>query len=349
VRCAGAASTRGASTSTAKRSRWPSCGPRSTPRSERSSRQRRRERRLEAATRRPSPRVLLRVTPDVLGDTTRDIHRPADSKFGVAMGDEPALVANDCGPPGSRHRTASNSTSAPTAHVVPYARAAAAVAQLGLRRRQRGSGLGAAKPTSARDRRGYVATRSTRCALISATAADSRERFARSGQLDSHALHRASVKRYVSSGSRGRRHVRKPATVALRRPIRGARPDPFGRRHALPHRGKHCESADVIAREVRLGGGGPTQAGDVLVTPAPARTVSRWQKLLRSVPRPGGVSQATVNARLVCAGDQRGAACPRRLTRPLGHGTVARFAELIRRPRRPGRTFTGLRPPWPAC
>ena len=63
-----------------------------------------------------------------------------------------------------------------------------------------------------------------------------------------------------------RRHVRQPAADALRRPLRGRDRRPLRRRDELcTIAGMHCESGDVLVRDVQLDDPRP---GDVLVIPA---------------------------------------------------------------------------------
>ncbi len=116
-------------------------------------------------------------------------------------------------------------------------------------------------------------------------AADSRERFARSGQLRQsrsspcvgQALRVEWVAWTAACPKTCDRCSTAPDTRCTSRPS-------FGRRHALPHRGKHCESADVIAREVRLADPGRRRArhagtgayGLALAKTTTERAAPRW-------------------------------------------------------------------------
>ena len=88
----------------------------------------------------------------------------------------------------------------------------------------------------------------------------------------------------------GRRDVRQPAADALRRPLRGRDRRPLRRATTLcTVAGMHCESGDILVRDVTLDDPRP---GDVLVIPATGAYGHAMANNYNAVPPPAGRSSA---------------------------------------------------------
>jgi diaminopimelate decarboxylase len=260
--------------------------------------------RLERLATRPQ-RVLVRVTPDVRGETHASISTgQADSKFGFSMADAPAAIAR---------LRASERLELVGLHfhigsqlldVVPYVRAIAALAELAdvadLPMVNVGGGLGAVytdeRPPSIEE---YVNAK-----------VDAVERYLGPGHRIVDEPGRAlvaqstvtlytveSVKRNVSTWVA----VDGGMSDNLRPMLYGARyeaevVDRFGGATRCHLAGKHCESGDVILRDVLLD---DPRAGDVVVTPATGAYGHALANNYNGVPRPPVVFVKDGDARLV--------------------------------------------------
>lgn len=258
--------------------------------------------RLEALLDGRVQRVLLRVTPDVRGDTHAAISTgQADSKFGVAMADAPALVARLRAAPAFDLAGLHFHIGSQLLDVVPYARAAAAVAQLGdFDVVNVGGGLGAA----------YTDERPPTVEEYVAAKVDAVRTHLGAGRLIVDEPGRAlvanstvtlytvqSVKRNVSTWvgvDGGMSDNLRPMLYGARYEVHVA--DRFGGDTLCHIAGKHCESGDVIARDVRLADPRP---GDVLVTPATGAYGHALANNYNGVPRPPVVFVKDGGARLV--------------------------------------------------
>jgi diaminopimelate decarboxylase len=250
--------------------------------------------------------VLIRVTPDVRGDTHEKISTgQADSKFGFAMGDAPAAIARVEGVAGLRLRGLHAHIGSQLLELEPFRRAAAELATLGdFAVWDLGGGLGVAY-TAAQPRppaiEGYVAT------LVDAgrehgMGAPGRRLLIEPGRaLTANAgvtLYTVqSVKRNVSTwvGCDG------GMSDNLRPMLYGATyeahvADRFGGATPCVLAGKHCESGDVIVRDALLDDPRP---GDVVVTPATGAYGFAMASNYNGVPRPPVVFCKDGDARVV--------------------------------------------------
>ncbi len=248
-------------------------------------------------------RVQLRVTPDVWGETHAAVSTgQADSKFGVALDQAPALIAR---------LRASDSLELVGLHfhvgsqlldVTPYLRAVEATAALGdFPVVNVGGGLGVT----------YTDERPPTVEEYVAAKVDAVERFHGPGRTIVDEPGRAlvanstvtlytveSVKRNVSTWVA----VDGGMSDNLRPMLYGARyevhvVDRFGPGDTVCHvAGKHCESGDVLARDVVLADPRP---GDVLVTPATGAYGHSMASNYNGVPRPPVVFVKDGSSRVV--------------------------------------------------
>ena len=260
--------------------------------------------RLEAVVGDGAPQpVLLRVTPDVRGRTNDKISTgQADSKFGFSMADAPAAI--------QRTEPAQPSTS--SACTCTSARRSSSSSRSGWRsRRSRRwatsarttSAAGSASPTPpSRSRRGSPTTsprRSTRSTACSAPA---------SGSSTSPAARSSRTRRSRSTPCRASSATSRPGspstagcptTCARCSTARSTRRrSPTASAAARPSRltGKHCESGDVIVREVELA---DPRVGDVIVTPATGAYGHAMANNYNGVPRPPVIMVSHGDARVV--------------------------------------------------
>lgn len=252
------------------------------------------------ATRRQ--RVLIRVTPDVRGDTHQAISTgQADSKFGFSMADAPRAIARVRA---SEHLELVGlhvHIGSQLLDVEPYRRAIAAVATLGdFPVVNVGGGLGAAytdeRPPSFED---YAAAKVDAVDELLGTGrrilVEPGRALVANSTVTLYTVE--SVKRNVSTWVA----VDGGMSDNLRPMLYGARyeahvVDRFGGSTACRLAGKHCESGDVIVRDVALDDPRP---GDVIVTPATGAYGHALANNYNGVPRPPVVFVKDGDARLV--------------------------------------------------
>ena len=249
--------------------------------------------------------VLIRITPDVSGDTHTAISTgQADSKFGIGLADGPDAIERVRSSPHLRLVGLHCHIGSQLLALEPFRRAVAALGQLGeFDVYNLGGGLGVAyleshEPPSIAD---YIAT-------IAGAAAEflgaGRRLLIEPGRVlvanSTVTIYRVqTVKRNVSTWvavdggmSDNLRPMlygsRYSALIADRPLARGEQPCHLA--------GKHCESGDVIARDVRLPEPAP---GDVVVTPATGAYGYAMANNYNGVPRPIVVFVRDGQARLV--------------------------------------------------
>jgi diaminopimelate decarboxylase len=251
----------------------------------------------------PPQRVLLRVTPDVRGRTNDKISTgQADSKFGVSMADAPAVIARiqDSGQldlAGLHMHIGSQ-----ILELEPFRRAIEAVAPLGdFGTYNLGGGLGVA----------YTADQEPpRIADYVAAKVDTVNRVLGAGKRILDEPGRAlvanstvtlytvqSVKRNVSTWvgvDGGMSDNLRPMLYGSVYEAQVA--DRFGGGTPVRLAGKHCESGDVIVREVELA---DPRVGDVVVTPATGAYGYAMANNYNGVPRPPVIFVAQGDARVV--------------------------------------------------
>jgi diaminopimelate decarboxylase len=250
--------------------------------------------------------VLIRVTPDVRGDTHAAISTgQADSKFGVSMAEAPALIARaaDCAEldlRGLHCHIGSQLT-----ELEPFTRAIAALAELGeFPTYDLGGGLGVAYLTDqapptvdayldvlvgAADRhlgRGIELLIEPGRALVANSTVTLYEV--------------QTVKRNVSTWvavDGGMSDNLRPMLYGAAYEVANAgRMAEAGRGEPVILTGKHCESGDVIARDVRLENPRP---GDIIVTPATGAYGHAMANNYNGIPRPPVIFTAGGEAREV--------------------------------------------------
>ncbi len=248
-------------------------------------------------------RVLLRVTPGVKGDTHDKISTgQADSKFGVSMADAPAAIArlessDQLDLVGLHMHIGSQ-----ILELEPFRRAIEAVAPLGeFPVYNLGGGLGVA----------YTADQEPpRIADYVAAKVDTVERVLGPGKRILDEPGRAlvanstvtlytvqSVKRNVSTWvavDGGMSDNLRPMLYGSVYEAQVA--DRFGGATRVQVAGKHCESGDVIVRDVELA---DPRVGDVIVTPATGAYGHAMANNYNGVPRPPVVFVSQGDARVV--------------------------------------------------
>jgi diaminopimelate decarboxylase len=258
--------------------------------------------RLEALIGGGTQRVLLRVTPDVRGETHAAISTgQADSKFGVSMADAPAAIARLQASPRFDLAGLHFHIGSQLLDVVPYLRAVAAIAELGdFPVINVGGGLGAAytdeRPPSIEE---YVAAKvdavQAHLGLDRHIVDEPGRALVANSTVTLYTVE--SVKRNVSTWvgvDGGMSDNLRPMLYGARYEVQIA--DRFGGDTLCHIAGKHCESGDVIARDVRLDDPRP---GDVLVTPATGAYGHALANNYNGVPRPPVVFVKDGDARLV--------------------------------------------------
>jgi diaminopimelate decarboxylase len=250
----------------------------------------------------PQP-VLLRVTPDVRGETNDKISTgQADSKFGFSMPDAPAAIARVASCGGLDLVGLHIHIGSQILELDPFRRAIEAIAPLGdFGTYNLGGGLGVA----------YTAAQEPpRIADYVAAKVDTANRVLGPGKRLLDEPGRAlvanstvtlytvqSVKRNVSTWVA----VDGGMSDNLRPMLYGAVyeaqiADRFGGGTPSRLTGKHCESGDVIVRDVELA---DPRAGDVVVTPATGAYGHAMASNYNGVPRPPVVFVSNGDARLV--------------------------------------------------
>ncbi len=260
--------------------------------------------RLEAVVgeSRPQP-VLLRVTPDVRGRTNDKISTgQADSKFGFSMADAPAAIARVRDSAALDLAGLHMHIGSQILELEPFRRSIEAIAGLGdFGTYNLGGGLGVA----------YTAGQEPpRIADYVAAKVDTAERVLGPGKRILDEPGRAlvanstvtlytvqSVKRNVSTWVA----VDGGMSDNLRPMLYGAVyeaqiADRFGGGTPSRLTGKHCESGDIIVRDVELA---DPRAGDVVVTPATGAYGHAMANNYNGVPRPPVVFVRDGEARLV--------------------------------------------------
>ena len=247
--------------------------------------------------------VLLRITPDVVGRTHDKISTgQADSKFGFSMADAPAAIARleDAG--GLDLVGLHMHIGSQILELEPFRRAIEAVAPLGdFGTYNLGGGLGVA----------YTAEQEPpRIADYVAAKVDAVNRVLGPGKRILDEPGRAlvanstvtlytvqSVKRNVSTWvavDGGMSDNLRPMLYGA--VYEAAVADRFGGGAVCKLTGKHCESGDVIVREVELA---DPRAGDVVVTPATGAYGHAMANNYNGVPRPPVVFVSQGDARVV--------------------------------------------------
>ena len=237
--------------------------------------------------------VLIRVTPDVSGETHAAISTgQANSKFGFGLGEAPAAIEKVASTPHLRLVGVHCHIGSQLLSLEPFRRAAAALASLGpFDVVNLGGGLGVAyvdgvEPPSISD---YVAT--VVDAVESEFGAGVRLLIEPGRSLVANStvtLYTVqTVKRNVSTWvavDGGMSDNLRPMLYGSRYEVLLAdRPASFGEGEVCHLAGKHCESGDVIARDVRLA---DPRAGDIVVTPATGAYGHAMANNYNGVPRP---------------------------------------------------------------
>jgi diaminopimelate decarboxylase len=250
--------------------------------------------------------VLLRVTPDVRGDTHDAISTgQADSKFGFGMGEAPGAIARAADSPHLRLVGLHCHIGSQLLNLEPFRRAVAAVATLGeFDVYNLGGGLGVAyladqEPPAIAD---YVATLAA--AVRTELGAGKRILIEPGRALVANSTvtlyEIQTVKRNVSTWvavDGGMSDNLRPMLYGSKYEVALA-----GRMHAAGTgercvlAGKHCESGDVIARDVALADPRP---GDIVVTPATGAYGHAMANNYNGVPRPPVIFAAGGDARVV--------------------------------------------------
>ena len=260
--------------------------------------------RLEAVVGDREPqRVLLRVTPDVRGETNDKISTgQADSKFGFAMADAPAAIARvqSCAAldlVGLHLHIGSQ-----ILELDPFQRAIEAIAGLGdFSTYNLGGGLGVAYTAAERPPRigDYVAAKIETANRVLGPGKRLLDEPGRALVANSTVtLYTVqSVKRNVSTWVA----VDGGMSDNLRPMLYGAVyeaqiADRFGGGTPSRLTGKHCESGDVIVRDVELA---DPRVGDVVVTPATGAYGHAMASNYNGVPRPPVIFVSGGDARVV--------------------------------------------------
>ena len=248
--------------------------------------------------------VMVRVAPDVRGDTHDHISTgQADTKFGVSLAEAPTVMDRIRSSAHLRLRGVHlhiGSQLLELEPVPPRHRGRRAPRPRGgdQRRRRPRRRLHRRRPSAVaagvRGGEGGRGPRALRRGRRDPRRAGPRARRDRGG----HDLRRAvGQAQRLDVGVRRRRHVRQPAADALRRALRGAARRPAGRlRRAATSHGKHCESSDVIARDVLLD---DPRAGDIVVTPVTGAYCYAMSNQYNGVPRAPVVFVRDGEARVV--------------------------------------------------
>ena len=258
-----------------------------------------------AAKRAATQDVLIRVTPDVFGETHASISTgQADSKFGFGLGEAPAAIDRIAASPHLRLVGLHCHIGSQLLELEPFMRAVAALATLGdFDVYNFGGGLGVAyleaqEPPSIAD---YIVTLTNTAAAALGPGKRLLIEPGRSLVANSTVtLYTVqTVKRNVSTWVA----VDGGMSDNLRPMLYGSRYEAAiaGRMLATDGEichlaGKHCESGDVIVRDVKLAN---PVAGDVVVTPATGAYGYAMANNYNGVPRPPVVFCSGGDARVV--------------------------------------------------
>lgn len=249
-------------------------------------------------------RVLIRVTPDVRGETHEKISTgQANSKFGFSMDDVPAAIERVRSVEGLQLDGLHAHIGSQLFEVAPFERAAAALSEIGtFPTWDLGGGLGVAytseqRPPEIEDYVGAV----VRAAHENGLPADARLLIEPGRSLTANAgvtLYTVeSVKRNVSTWVA----VDGGMSDNLRPMLYGAAyeahiADRLGGETQCVLAGKHCESGDVIVKDALLDEPRP---GDIVVTPATGAYGFAMASNYNGVPRPPVVFCKDGDARVV--------------------------------------------------
>ena len=251
----------------------------------------------------PAQPVLLRVTPDVRGRTNDKISTgQADSKFGVSMPDAPAAIARIRGSEQLELVGLHMHIGSQILELEPFRRAIEAVAPLGdFGTYNLGGGLGVAytaelKPPRIAD---YVAAKVDTVSRVLGPGKRILDEPGRALVANSTVtLYTVqSVKRNVSTWvavDGGMSDNLRPMLYGSVYEAQVA--DRFGGGTHARLTGKHCESGDVIVRDVDLD---DPRVGDVIVTPATGAYGHAMANNYNGVPRPPVIFVSNGDARVV--------------------------------------------------
>ncbi len=250
--------------------------------------------------------VLLRVTPDVRGDTHDAISTgQADSKFGFGMAEAPAAIERAAASPHLRLVGLHCHIGSQLLELEPFRRAIAAIARLGdFDVYNLGGGLGAAytaeqEPPSIAD---YVAALAdavrTQLGAGKRILIEPGRALVANSTVTLYAVQ--TVKRNVSTWvavDGGMSDNLRPMLYGSRYEVANAGRMVGAETGELCRlAGKHCESGDVIASDIRLEDPRP---GDILVTPATGAYGHAMANNYNGVPRPPVVFVSGGHARVV--------------------------------------------------
>ena len=225
------------------------------------------------ADRGPQP-VLIRVTPDVRGDTHEKISTgQADSKFGFAIGEAPAVIARVRETTGLELRGLHAHVGSQLLTLEPFRRAAEALAELGsFPVVNLGGGLGVRytetqdAPPSIEEYTSAVveAAHSAGVGPETRLMIEPGRSLCANAAVTLYAVEsvKQNVSRWVAVDG-GMSDNLRPMLYGA--PYEAHVADRFGGSTPCVLAGKHCESGDVIVREALLD---DPRAGDVIVTPA---------------------------------------------------------------------------------
>jgi diaminopimelate decarboxylase len=248
--------------------------------------------------------VLLRVTPDVSGDTHEKISTgQADSKFGVAMEDAPAAIARIEAVAGLELQGLHAHIGSQLLDLAPFRRVAQELAALGeFPIYDLGGGLGVRytedqeQPPSIEDYTAAVVGSAQEAGLDGARllVEPGRALTANAGvTLYTVESVKQNVSRWVAVDG-GMSDNLRPMLYGSRYEAHVA--DRFGGTTVCALAGKHCESGDVIVREALLD---DPRAGDVIVTPATGAYGHAMANNYNGVPRPPVILCRDGEARVV--------------------------------------------------
>jgi len=256
----------------------------------------------------PQP-VLLRVTPDVRGETDDKISTgQADSKFGFSMADAPAAIARVESSPALALEGLHIHIGSQILELDPFRRAIEAIAVLGdFGTYNLGGGLGVAYTSEQEPPRigDYVAAKVETANRVLGPGKRLLEEPGRALVANSTVtLYTVqSVKRNVSTWvavdggmSDNLRPMLYGAVYEAQIADRFTHSGTGGGATMSRLTGKHCESGDIIVRDVELA---DPRVGDVVVTPATGAYGHAMANNYNGVPRPPVVFVANGEARLV--------------------------------------------------
>jgi diaminopimelate decarboxylase len=243
------------------------------------------------ADRGPQP-VLIRVTPDVSGDTHEKISTgQADSKFGFSMGEAPAAIARVRDAPGLELRGLHAHVGSQLLTLEPFRRAAAELAKLGaFGVLNLGGGLGVQytesqqAPPSIEEYTGAIveAAREGGLGEGGRLMIEPGRSLCANAAVTLYSVEsvKQNVSRWVAVDGGMSDNLRPMLYGAL---YEAHVADRFGGSTPCVLAGKHCESGDVIVREALLD---DPRAGDVIVTAATGAYGHALANNYNGVPRP---------------------------------------------------------------